>query len=415
MKTNEYVTLTDLIDWVESQPRFNPKTDLKRMKEALFMQHIDLSNTFMIHVAGTNGKGSVTQYLTQMFVEQGLHVGTFSSPYIIRFNERLQIDGKPLTDDILLDLLSEIKTFNHQFEQHYGERLSFFELLTLAAFIVFMRTSLDVVIMEVGIGGLLDATNAYDHYDLSLITNIGFDHMKQLGNTLASIAFNKLGILREKGHLITTVDQSLHPYFKAYTEKLNVDAMLLDPISDIVSDIPLVFTYHHVTYESGLTGSFQVKNAILALEAAKASPFNLTLKHIKDGLKHTYLPGRFQHIRPHVIVDGAHNTHAIEALIKALQLTYPQQRFHFIFSVLGDKDINQMLAKLSTVSNRIDLVSFPDPRFISLSNYQSDRFKYIDGDVISYIDKVTKEIAVDEIIVITGSLHFAGFVLKNYK
>lgn len=408
-------SLIDLIRWVESQPRFKPKSDLTRMKNALKMKGIELKHTYMIHVAGTNGKGSVTQYLTQILKAQGLKVGTYTSPYILKFNERISVNGLPIDDEDLFDLLSEIKSFHRAFESTYKESLSFFELLTIAAMSYFQKEDIEVGIIEVGIGGLLDATNAYEPYDLSLITNIGFDHMKQLGYTLESIAYNKLGILRENGVLLSTVDPVLHDYFKTYTNRLHVDTTLLNPIVHIKSYMPLVFEYKNHIYEPGLLGDYQVKNAILAIEAALKMPFNISQQTIQYGLKQAYLPARMEMIRPQIYVDGAHNTHAIDALEESVKAMFKDKYIHIIFSALADKDIKGMLTKLKPFSNHIDLVSFPDPRFEPLDIYEEKGITYIKEDVLTYLKKVIEKKDDHTVVIITGSLHFVGYILNDYK
>ena len=413
MTNNE--TLKVLINWVESQPRFKPKSDLKRMTYALEMKQIDLKNSYMVHVAGTNGKGSVAQFLTQIFLAKGLSVGTFTSPYILNFNERIHVNGKPLTDEALIHVLAHVKEFNTSFEQAYGEKLSFFELLTLASLMVFQHQKLDVVIMEVGIGGLLDATNAYQTYDVSLITSIGFDHMKQLGNTLESIAFNKLGILRQGGTLLTTVDEVLHPYFIQYAKPLDVDVTFVKPEADIKSTIPLVFKYQGDIFTSGLSGAYQVSNAILAIEVARKSPFDMALRDIQTGLRQAYLPARFESIKDGVIVDGAHNIHAIDALKKTIRTAYPKHTYHIVFSALADKDITSMLESLMTFTHQIDLVSFPDPRFESLAPFAKHGIRHVETELFLYLDELIKKRYKDELIIITGSLHFVGYVLNHYK
>lgn len=415
MITHKNDELEALIKWVESQPRFKPKSDLKRMKKALEMMHISLPKTYMIHVAGTNGKGSVCQFLTQIFLAKKLKVGTFTSPYILQFNERMTINDEPLPDEEMITLLTRVKSFNDRFATETNEYLSFFELLTLAALMTFQAHQVDVAIMEVGIGGLLDATNAYDHYDLSLITNIGFDHMAQLGNTLESIAYNKLGILRPNGQLITTVDEVLHDYFIHYAKPLNAKLTLLQPSYEIISENPLMFVYERQTYRSGLKGNYQIKNAILAIEAVKATPFNITYEQINEGLKKSFIPARFQMIAPRVIVDGAHNVHAIQVLKQTLQNAFPHDKFHIVFSALGDKDIKGLLEGLLSFSDQIDLVDFPDFRFVPLNEFQSSKIIYHKKDAIKHLKSIIDKQHDDEVIVVTGSLHFAGYVLKNYK
>jgi len=171
------------IYWLETQIKFTPKMDLKRMRAAVQAMNLDLANKTKIHVAGTNGKGSVTAYLTQIFQDAGYKVGTYTSPYLVIFNERIAINHEMINDEKLLMYANEMYQFNEHFHQTFGEPLPFFELITLIALRYFLDENVDIIIIEVGVGGLLDATNVFN-YDVSLITNIGFDHMKQLGSTL---------------------------------------------------------------------------------------------------------------------------------------------------------------------------------------------------------------------------------------
>src|SRR3989339_24301 len=256
--------VNEAVQWIEKQVKFKPKTDLERMRNAYKMLGINLDHIKKIHVAGTNGKGSVAAYLTHIFMEQGLKVGTYTSPYLVKFNERIRFQFKEIKDDELFELIKIIYEFNLTYEKTMGEFLSFFELLTLMSLLYFSNKKVDVMIMEVGLGGLLDATNVLD-YNLSLITSIGFDHMKQLGNTLESISFNKLGILKPDNHLITTVDPSLHAYFKDYVLHVPATAEYYT-FSDIkkLSDLPLAFSYLNKTYELPLIGDYQILNALLS-------------------------------------------------------------------------------------------------------------------------------------------------------
>lgn len=189
-----FKNINDALNWFIVQPKFKEKQDLDLVLKAFGKLNLDLSQIKKIHVAGTNGKGSTTSYLTHVLMENGFKVGSFTSPYLVNFNERIRINFSEISDDKLLELINFIYKFNLDLNNNEGFFLSFFEMITLISLIYFYENKCDVIIMEVGIGGLLDATNIIN-YDVSIITNIGFDHMKQLGNDLESIALNKLGIV----------------------------------------------------------------------------------------------------------------------------------------------------------------------------------------------------------------------------
>ena len=405
--------LTEAVQWIEKQIKFKPKTDLDRMRNAYKMLGINLGHIKKIHVAGTNGKGSVCAYLTHIFMEQGLKVGTYTSPYLVRFNERIRYQFIEIDDHELFELIRIIEEFNQTYEKTFGEFLSFFELLTLMSMLYFSNKKVDVIIMEVGLGGLLDATNVMD-YNLSLITSIGFDHMKQLGNTLESISFNKLGILKPGNHLITTVDPSLHAYFKDYV--LNVPATAefytLDDVEK-VSDLPLSFKYIDDLYELPLIGDYQLLNALLSIKAVHYLYPEITAKTIQKGLKKTIWLGRLEEVEPHIYIDGAHNTHAIDALKITVLNAFKKNKVWILFSALGDKDIAGMIRRLKSFSDKIVVTTFPDSRFQDLSPFLTDQEMYV-TDPFYALHQMKGEMDENTIIIITGSLHFIGFIKQNY-
>ena len=405
--------LTSAISWIESQIKFKPKTDLNRMQQAYEMLHLDLSKMKKIHVAGTNGKGSVCAYLTHILMEAGYKVGTYTSPYLISFNERIKLQFENISDDDLFNLIKKVYDFNFEFEKEVGEFLSFFELLTLMALIYFQDQEVDVIVMEVGLGGLLDATNILN-YDLSLITSIGYDHMKQLGPTLESIASNKLGIVKQGNHLITTVDSSLKNQFKDYVNHVS-GTVEFYTLSDLVklSDYPLTFTHENETYQLSLLGDYQLLNALLSIKAIHYLYPHISNEMIKDGLFKTKWAGRLEKLEDQVYLDGAHNTHAIDQLNLLSKTLFKDKHIIVIFSALADKEIDKMLYILKSFASKVILTSFNDSRYISLKPYENEDFIYIEKieDAISF---AKKEMNKDSIILFTGSLHFAGFIKKLY-
>lgn len=405
--------ITDAIRWIEVQVKFKPKSDLIRMRTAFEMLDIHLDDMKKIHVAGTNGKGSVSSYLSHVLVEAGYRVGTFTSPYLVRFNERIRFQMKEIPDHDLLELIETIYAFNLQFEKSYGENLSFFELLTLMSLLYFKRMSCDVIVMEVGLGGLLDATNILN-YNLSLIVSIGMDHMKQLGNTLESIAFNKLGILKPGNHLITTVDPHLHDYFRQYVKSVpaSMEILSLDA-PKVISDYPLIYEVDGNTIELSLFGKFQIGNSYLSYKAIQYLFPEIGIDVLLRGLKKTTWNGRLEEIDSHVYIDGAHNTHAIDALKETAESTFKGRPVWILFSALGDKDIPGMLKRIQGFAEKIVVTSFPDPRFVDLK-VMAEGYEYIDNP-FNAIFKLRKHMKEDTVLIITGSLHFIGYIKANYR
>ncbi|BCR36057.1 bifunctional folylpolyglutamate synthase/dihydrofolate synthase [Mariniplasma anaerobium] len=403
--------IKEAIYWIETQTKFKPKTDLSRMKFAYNMLDLSFKDTKFIHVGGTNGKGSVCSYLTHIFLEMGLSVGTYTSPYLISFNERIRMNGLMINDEDLLVEINEIYTFNETFLKAYGEHLAFFELLTLMALSYYHKTKVDVIIMEVGLGGLLDATNVIN-CDVSLITNIGFDHMKQLGNTLESIASNKLGILKSKNHLISTVDKELYPYFISFMKDMDVTYRLINDLAyQVVSLNPVNYIYQHETYSVSLLGKHQILNSILAIEAALYVYPSIDMKTIQKGLKKAIWAGRLESIADQVYIDGAHNAHALSALSDSLSETFKDKNIHVLFSALGDKDIKAMLDIVKTFSSSIVITSFDDFRYKDLSEYTDQSIFYI-KDFNEAFNQLYNKLTSNDILLITGSLHFVGYAKK---
>ena len=406
--------LKQAIEWIETRIKFRPKTDLERMKTAYEMLDLDLSKIKKIHVAGTNGKGSVCSYLSHILIEAGYKVGTYTSPYLVRFNERIRLNMQEIDDKELFELIIEVYDLNIIYEERFKETLTFFELLTLISFLYFSRKKVDVMVIEVGLGGLLDATNVLS-YDLSLITSIGFDHMKQLGNTLESIAFNKLGILEEGSHLITTVDPSLHGYFKKYVKNIKATSEFytLDDLERI-SDIPLTFKAFQNTYEVSLIGEYQLLNALLAIAGIHYLFPEIKEPIIKKGLKKTTWSARLEEIDANIYLDGAHNTHAIESLKETSLHAFKDKEIWVLFSALGDKDVSGMIELVKKFSKRIVITSFPDLRFNDLKEFAVGDIQYIEN-ALDAIQSLKEEMGKDTVLFIFGSLHFAGYIKQHYK
>lgn len=406
--------LDKAIAWIEKQTKFSPKKDLSRMHDAYKMLNVDLSNVKKIHVAGTNGKGSTLEFILRLLREKGHRIATFRSPYVFQFNERIGFDLKYIKNDELLALINDFYDFNETFKKSYGEHLSFFELLTLMAFKYAYDKKADFIIIEVGIGGLLDATNILN-YDLSLITNIGYDHMHILGDTLESIANNKLGILKKGNHLITTVDKDLHNQFRKYAKDVGATVDFIDQPLEIIESDPLFLNYEGYRLYIGARGTYQAKNVTLAIAAAKYFYPNLDMLSINRAFKFAKVIGRFYMLAPQVYVDGAHNISAMRALVDHLkEILKRRSKIKVIFSALNDKDINGMLDLLEEISDDICITSFPDPRFKSLKSYVRPGMFY-NEDALSAFQNFYINKPYEEAIVITGSFHFVSHMIHTIK
>lgn len=352
--------------WIESVQKFGPKYDLVRMENAVKMLKHPETKYPTIHVAGTNGKGSTVAFMSHILMAAQYKVGMYISPYIIQFNERFMIDHTPISDADLLRLINAVARFNETYQKAHQEHLSFFELTTLLAFIYFAEQNVDVAVIEVGIGGRLDATNVIQP-DVTIITSIGFDHMDILGATLPEIAGEKLGIVKPGIPLVTAVnDASLVPLFKAKTAQMHAALHVIkSPVFKPRS--PQTFTYRSIVYETTLLGAHQINNAACALEASyqlMAQGYRLDEAAMQAGIRSAFWPGRFE-LRGHFLLDGAHNTNALDSLIDALHAYYPSAAFTIVFGVMADKDSAPMQARLEALADTIIFTSVNHPRALN--------------------------------------------------
>jgi dihydrofolate synthase / folylpolyglutamate synthase len=231
---------------------------------------------------------------------------------------------------------------------------------------------------------------------------------------LESIAWNKLGILKPGNHLITTVSPSLHDYFKDYVKKVPATMDIVNPKEiELISNFPLSYKVDGYTIELSLLGSYQIDNSLLSYRAIRYLFPDVSIETIQKGLKKTTWNGRLEEIDHHVYIDGAHNTHAIDALIETSKTTFKDQPIWILFSALGDKDIPGMLKQIASFASKVVVTSFPDPRFVDLKEVAKD-FEYIENP-FNAIWKLRRHMTENTILIITGSLHFIGYIKSNYK
>ncbi|HKL95597.1 MAG TPA: Mur ligase family protein [Haploplasma sp.] len=404
-----FKSIVEAVSWLESQSRFRPKTSLDYILNAYNLLDLDFSKTKKIHVAGTNGKGSTSAFITKVLVDNNISVGTFTSPYLVTFNERIRVNNKNISDKDLLNNINYFYQLNEELYSKYEYRLSFFEIITLMSLKHFSDSKVEVIVIEVGIGGRLDATNILE-YDVSIITSIGLDHMTQLGDTLELITNEKLGILKPKGYLVSAVEAPIKTQMINYANKLKVKHKFVKS-RDIFAVTPNSFYYLDQLFEVGLLGDYQRKNALIAYYAVKHL-FKISDDKIIESLKSTKWDGRLEEVFPDVYLDGAHNIPAMEALMRNIEYIFKDKKITILFSALKDKEIAKMLEEITKYNYDIVLTSFPDFRFQNLKDYSNDRIKYLEDGYKTFkkLVSIKKE---DEVIIATGSLHFIGYLKQN--
>ena len=326
-----------------------------------------------VHVAGTNGKGSTAAMLDSCLRCAGYRVGLFTSPYINRFNERIQVDGVPIPDGDLVRLVEQVRPAASAMADVPTE----FELITALGMLYFAQERCDIVVLEVGLGGALDSTNVIDPPACAVITALGMDHVKELGPTLADIAAAKAGIIKPGSPVVS------------YGGAPEADRVIADAAAACGAPLTVAdfarLTLRGAGLEGqtfdydGLTGltlpllaRYQPRNAVVAIEALRAlraRGWQIPDSAIRQGLAQVRWPGRFELLRrdPPFLLDGSHNAHGMRATADSLRALFPGEKFVFLVSIMADKDVDEMLRLLLPLAKGFVTVTAPSPRAIPAS------------------------------------------------
>ncbi len=314
-----------------------------------------------IHIAGTNGKGSVLEMLNSVLLKQGYKVGKFISPHLIEFNERICINNKTISDEELMEIIEYLEPIVEECSKTNNVLIRHFDIITAIAFIYFTKNKCDFVLLETGMGGLLDSTNVANAI-ISIITSIGYDHMKTLGSTLKEIATHKAGIIKQNSDTIflelenkqDNIDVLNIIKQKCKTIKNNLHYIKRNEIKNYsYNNKYQYFDYDNYSkIEINLKGKIQIYNAAICIKAVQIlnkKGYKVTEESIKYGLANTVHLGRFETLleKPTIIYDGAHNTPAIENFIKNMEQYYLEKEKIYIVSILKKKDYSKILKLLS--------------------------------------------------------------------
>ncbi|MDO4563754.1 MAG: folylpolyglutamate synthase/dihydrofolate synthase family protein [Clostridia bacterium] len=302
-----------------------------------------------IHVAGTNGKGSVCTFLDNIITRAGFVCGKFTSPNLLRVNERICVNGEEISDYDLNNILSELEILALTVKQTEGEAPTQFEIWTAAAFIYFAKKKCDYVVLETGLGGMYDATNLIKSNECAVITSIDFDHMTYLGNTLSEIAEAKCGIIKKGCPVITILQppEAMAVIEKRATEKHSKLTVVHPPKIAECEDMHEIFSYENINVKSSLAGIYQAENAAIA--ACTARLLNISDADVKLGIETAVHHARLEKIAdaPLTIFDGGHNKAGIRALIASLDRYFPSVKQTVVFACMKDKEIKPSLAALN--------------------------------------------------------------------
>lgn len=408
---------TETLNFIHSFKGNGRRPQLERMRWLLKQAGDPQSHYPTVHIVGTNGKGSTTSYLQNILTKSGYQVGTFTSPYITRFNERISINGTEIPDKDLISLVAKAQVILNDLEEHtnFG-RPTEFELVTLLMFLYFDLKQVDMAIIEAGIGGRLDSTNVLSP-ELAICTSIGFDHTETLGDSLLDIANHKAGVMRENTPiLLGRVSAEVEHFFNQKSYDLQAPLAIIDREIQLLpkDNQTIQISYDH--WESPnlklpMLGQHQENNAGLAVTAAHllAQTFSkITDKSIQEGIEETHWPGRSEWIGNNIYLDGAHNPQGIASLKQVLKDNFANRRVHILFAGLRRKPLADLLEELRDYD--ITVTSFDFFEALPLDDYPKD-FKRA-ADYRDWLAQAESSNS-DDLFVVTGSLYFISAV-RNY-
>ncbi len=395
-------TYSQTIDYLyNSRPYGQIKYGLYRIKELLERLGNPQKACPVVHITGTNGKGSVAATIATVFTLHGLKTGLNVSPHIVSFRERIQLDGHFIKEDEVVNLLEEMQPALEEMDAR-GEEYSpsFFEVVTAMSFMYYREKKADVAVVEVGLGGRFDASNVIDSALVSIITSVGLDHMNILGDSEEKIAFEKSGIIKSGCPVVTGVTRpsvlgvieetarNLNSPFYAYWRDFNATGSSYstnDNSFDYYGDRTLRDLLIN------LNGEHQTMNAAISLKALELSFEGLCLEMkeetLRKALRRIFWPGRFEvmHVQgKEIILDGAHNPEAAKVLKKTVEIYYPGQRLTLLFGSLDDKDFESNVRALAPVADRVVVCRVPNHRSVHPESVAGIWKKYTSN--VEYID-----------------------------
>ncbi len=418
----------EALDYIHGTHKFGSKLGLENIKYLLGLMGNPEKSLKVIHVAGTNGKGSTSAYINSILVEEGYKVGLFTSPYLEEFTERIQLNNKnmPRVDLARITELAKLKIelMLSQGKNHPTE----FEIVTAIAFQYFKEENVDYVVLEVGMGGRLDSTNVIDNPLVSVITPISLDHTDYLGDTIDKIAFEKAGIIKENGYVVSHPQEDkamdvIKNQCSAKNSKLliaSIEGINIKKYDEGGTQFHIkTLDNYYSDLEIQLLGEHQVNNGAVALTAIEVlvnyHGIFISEESMKKGLKNAKWPGRMEILQrnPTLLIDGAHNSHGAKALRKTVESIFGGKNVIGIIGILGDKDVRGIINEIAPLCNKVIITKPNSPRALSLDEMkreiesigvETEGFESIKAAINRAIDIADR----DDLVLCCGSLYMIG-------
>lgn len=418
---------SNTLDYIEKLSGLGSKLDLERINEILERLGRPQDKLKAVHVAGTNGKGSVSSMISQMLISAGYKTGLYTSPHLEKYNERYVINNNEISDSDFVKYMYIIKECADNMDKEPVGRPTVFEQLTALAFLYFADKNVDYAVIEVGLGGRFDATNVIKSPLLSVITSISFDHMEYLGNTIESIAFEKGGIIKEgRPTVLYRQDLKVYNVIKGLCDERHSQLYYLnsgtteikrqDINGTVMSVRNDLYEYDNIVLP--LVGEYQIKNcetALLAAYALKKEGVILSDENILNGIKSTKWNGRMEICKkePMVIIDGAHNADGINMLVKSIKQYFSDKRIVLLMGVLGDKDYEKMAAQIVPLAETTVITQPDSNRALSVEGFKKIVERYCENvygfenidEAYGFALNLTGK---DDVLICAGSLYLIG-------
>ena len=430
-------TYTEALDYIYDLTKYGVKLGLKNTRYLLSLLGEPHKKLKIIHVAGTNGKGSTCSLISSILQSDGYKVGLYTSPHLVDFTERIEINHKPIDRKKVSELLERIKPYIEKVANSpsYGHP-TFFEVITSMAFLYFYEEQIDFLVLEVGLGGRLDATNVCEPL-ISVITHIDYDHMDKLGNSLEEITREKGGIIKPRGIVISSKQhEEVHNEIKKIANEKNSLVystgreisykIVKSDINGVIFDLKGIY-HNYKNLHTPLLGRHQVDNAttaIIATEALKIRGVNISEKAIRIGLEKVKWTGRLEIIQnnPTLILDGAHNPSGIRIVRQALKEIFSYNRLILVLASFADKDYKKMIQIIAPKADLIIATKTMSPRAATSQIIAKEAAKYIEQNKIIVTENIPQAINCalsnskkDDLICITGSLYTVGEAKKYFN
>ena len=410
--------------YLDEVSKYGSVLGLDNMRELLERLGNPQDDLKFIHISGTNGKGSALSYMSTILSGAGLRTGRYISPTLYAYRERIQVDGEMIDRESLAALVTVVKEAVDAMEAEKKGSPTVFEVETALSFLYFKEKKCDIVVLETGLGGTLDATNVVKTTVMEMISSIGMDHMEFLGGTLQEIAENKAGIIKPRTWVVSAEqDPQAAAVIRRVCREKECRLSVVDP--DAFQDVHYGYDRQTFSYkdwkdvEITLAGTYQVINAALALEAVEALRnlgYSLTEEQVRKGMKEAFWRGRFSviHKSPVVVIDGAHNPAAAKVLKDSLETYFQGKDLHFIFGVFADKDYQSVISMTAPLAKHIITIQTPDNQRALPAEQLRDAVAKVNpsveaaGSIREAVRKSMENAQKEDVIVAFGSLSFLG-------